>query len=160
MLRQRGILSRTARAVCLDWSFRGFGLCESERRDQLPARCFAFPFRLDLPLVFAIGIGLRIAGSILHVAPGLFGLALDLLRGTFSLGLRIAGPLANLALRAAHGIVDRSLHFVLVHTPPPGSSVFKRDSDGTLAPPGSVEDACRAHTTGLRPLINWISSTT
>jgi hypothetical protein len=79
-----------------------------------PSPFASFPFELGL-----IGFLLRIAGCIFHLAPGLLGLPFDLLRGAIYLGVRIAGPLANLAFRAPGNIVNSAFDSVLIHFPPP-----------------------------------------
>src|ERR1035438_5974346 len=75
----------------------------------------AIPLGLDILLVLPVGIGFRIADGVLDVAPGLFGFALHLLGGAFSLRAGIAGPFADLALRAAYRVVNCTLHSVLIH---------------------------------------------
>ena len=77
------------------------------------------PFPLQAITICLIAIALRLRSSIVHsilnVAPRFFRLALYLLSCSFNLGLSIACPLTNLALRAPRNIVYGTLHCVLVH---------------------------------------------
>ncbi len=75
----------------------------------------AVVFCFDVALAFAIRIGLGITSCILHLAPGLFDLALNLLRGTFCLSPGVVGPFAGLTLGASNRIINRTLHGVFVH---------------------------------------------
>ena len=62
-----------------------------------------------------LGLFLRIASRVFYVAKGFLSLALDLLRSSLSLSLRIAGPLADLALRSTRSIVHCAFHSILIH---------------------------------------------
>jgi hypothetical protein len=74
-------------------------------------------FLLSSLLLFVLAVDVRgnIAGRVLHVADDLLGFALDLLRGSFHLGIGVTGPLANLAFRPACCIVDCAFYPILIH---------------------------------------------
>jgi len=75
----------------------------------------AFLFSALLLLVLTVNIRTGVAGRVLHLAYDLLRFALDLLSGAFDLGIRVAGPLADLALRTSCSIVDCTFYAVLIH---------------------------------------------
>jgi hypothetical protein len=70
-------------------------------------RVLAIAFSLTLAFLICFGVFRgSVAGGVFHRAHDLLRFALDLLSGAFYLCVGVAGPLADLALRASCSIVD------------------------------------------------------
>ena len=78
-------------------------------------RLFTLGLALAIGFLLVFGFALGIARGILRVAPCLLQLAFGLLGSAFHLRVRVARPLADLALCASGGIVDCTFYPVLVH---------------------------------------------
>src|ERR1700685_3307746 len=81
----------------------------------LLALALTFLFSALLLLVLAVDVRTSVAGRVLHLAHHLLRFALDLLSCAFDLGIGVARPLADLALRTSCGIVDCTFYAVLIH---------------------------------------------
>ena len=75
------------------------------KTNPLILQALSFEFGRTLLLRLLIGV----SRCILHSAPGLFGVALDLLLNALDLQIGVTRPLAKLALHASGSVVDRSL---------------------------------------------------
>jgi hypothetical protein len=57
-----------------------------------------------------------ITDCVLYVTAQLFSFAFNLLGCTLDLFVRVASPLANLALGTAYGVVNRAFHSIFIHS--------------------------------------------
>jgi hypothetical protein len=120
---------------------------------------FACALIFAIPLTLTIEVGFRIAGRVFDVAHNLLRFAFHLLHCAFRLSVSVTRPLTHLALRATCCVVDCAFYLVLIHNLSTSVEPVWLVEQFVLArEPGFAHDLC--YTTGLLPVISWITNTT